>query len=136
MIFYITLITTVLILGATVVTQEGMLFYFLRVSADKKKKKIFDALILCVWCMPSVWSLIGIAISFGVGVLDSFSYRVFFVYPIVVCASSVLSGIVWSLYSYISVRMNHVTNLEIMSHWDIKERKKSFSQNFKHNDKN
>ena len=91
-------ICSLLVLGATIVTQEGMLLHSIRAWAEKQSGKIWETIILCPWCMGSTWSIGAFLIALGVGVIDSFEWKLLLLYPLVVCGSSVVCGMTWTLY--------------------------------------
>lgn len=122
------LVTSIWVLGLTIATQKDMVLYFLREEAEKMESKIFEPIIICHWCMPSLHSLVGYVFVFFTGIVDEFTWRVALMYPLVVCGSSLVCGLVWAIYKKIEVQTNHFNNLEQMSHWDVKDRKKKFSQ--------
>ena len=92
------LFTTIIIVGLTIFTQQGMGGYFLREAAQNADKKIMEVLILCEWCMPTFWSLFGYVFSF---LYFGFEIKYLLFYPITICASSILSGAIWGLLKII-----------------------------------
>lgn len=123
MIFNLILLTSILILGATVVTQPGMGLYFLREWAENKESKLLNATLLCHWCMPSSWSLLGYLFATLIGVIDSFSWGLVFMYPVVVCGSSFLCGLLWAIYKKIEIEAKYYENEETISYFNLKDRK-------------
>lgn len=121
------LITSIWCLGVTIVSQPGMGLGFLREWAEGKKKIIFMPLILCPWCLPSIHSVFGYLFAFNIGV--KITWATVIAYPLVVAGASLLTGIVWSLYELIDVKTNYYKNIEQMSYFDLKDRKKKYSQN-------
>jgi hypothetical protein len=98
-------ITSLLVLGWTIVTQPKMGLHFVRTWADKKKENGFilaDSLFLCVWCQPSIWSLLGFGFAFGLGILNHLEWNLLLLYVLTVCGSSLLAGITWTIYETIS----------------------------------
>lgn len=106
LLFELIVITSILVLGYTIATQEKMLLHWIREWADKKHDegaKWVEPVFLCHWCQPSVWSLFGFLFAYGIGVLDvsawnSFAWNVLFYYPLVVCGSSIVCGFSWTWY--------------------------------------
>lgn len=91
-------ITTILVLGYTIVTQEGMALYSIRQWAEKKKEKgskWAEPVFLCNWCQPSTWSLISFAFAFGLGIINHFTWNLILYYILTVGGSSLLNGIIW-----------------------------------------
>lgn len=92
------LVTSIWVLGLTIATQKDMVLYFLREEAEKMESKIFEPIIICHWCMPSLHSLVGYVFVFFTGIVDEFTWRVALMYPLVVCGSSLVCGLVWAIY--------------------------------------
>jgi len=128
LIFDLILLTSIIVIGITVVTQEGMLLFWVREWAEEKKSKIFDALIRCIWCMSSVWSLIGFLFASLIGVINHFSWHLIFIYPIVVCGSSFVSGFFWTLYKKIEIQIKVYENEEQNLFFDLKDRKAKYKR--------
>lgn len=94
-------ITSILVLGYTIVTQEGMALYSIREWAMRKKeegKKWAEPLFICHWCQPSSWSLISFGFSFGLGIINRFEWNLVFYYILTVGGSSLLNGLVWGYH--------------------------------------
>lgn len=93
--------TSLLCIGATIATQKGMVFFSFRENleekANGKRYSIYDAVLLCHWCMPSIWTVAGY--FFSMLYLESFDFYNLLFYPICVCASSILNGIIWGLHN-------------------------------------
>lgn len=99
------LFTVILVNGVTIARQEGMLLWplakmMIKVDRARKWKRLepikwFKIVLICAWCMPSIYSAFGIFFSsiwFGY-----FDTKLLFLYPVIVCAGSVLSGVIWNL---------------------------------------
>ncbi len=125
LLFELILITSLLVIGWTIITQPGMGLGFIR---DWGK---FEALLLCHWCMPSTWSLIGYFFAWRLGLIEVFSWKLVWMYPLVVCGSSFLCGISWALYKRIEIHTKQLINVEKLTHWDILDRKKEYQSNGK-----
>ena len=95
------LFTSLLILGFTIASQKGMIFHFITVFFEGKKKdkiySIYDMLFLCIWCMPTIWSIFGY--TFTSIFLHEFKMEWLIFYPITICASSILNGLIWGLHN-------------------------------------
>ena len=130
MIVLITLIsiTSILVLGVTIVTQPGMILHSIRSWAEKKESKIYEPIILCHWCMASLWSSVGYFFALITRII-SWEWSLVFYYPLVVCGSSIACGVTWGLYKKIESESNYFSNVEKLTHWDIVDRKKYFKQN-------
>lgn len=104
------LTTSILVLGITVATQPGMLLEYWRNWAEKKKDEgwgVMDAVLICHWCMPSLWAILGYGFALATGVVWYFNWKIALMYPLVVMGSSVLNGIVWATYQMISEIAEH-----------------------------
>lgn len=121
------LITTIWCLGLTIVTQEGMLLYSWREWANEKHEsgnKFMEPLLICYYCVPSIHGVIGYSLAAGIGVIASFEWKLVFMYPLVVMGSSLLNGLLWGIHKMIEARTGYYVNSEILSHFDISDRKK------------
>lgn len=101
LLFELIFITSILVLGYTIITQEGMALYSLRLWAEKKKdegKKWIEPILLCHWCQPSIWSAFAFAFAFGIGLIEKFNWHLLFYYPLVVAGSSLLNGLIWGYH--------------------------------------
>jgi hypothetical protein len=96
------LFTTSLVLGITIATQDGMVGENIREYTSGRK--CYDPIINCFWCMPSVWSVAGYIFAF---LYCGFDFSKLLFYPITVCASSVLCGIIWGLIQLIFKNNQH-----------------------------
>jgi hypothetical protein len=54
-------------------------------------------------------------------------------YPVVVCGSSVVTGITWALYGLISNATKYFMNAEKLKYFDIKDRKEKYNRSLKQN---
>jgi len=102
--FKLILITSLLILGYTIASQENMVFYKIRVWAEKvydKGSKWVAPFFLCIWCHSSIWSMPGFLFAYGIGVIG-LSWNLLWYYPLCVCGSSLVSGLIWTLYTTVN----------------------------------
>lgn len=102
MIFKLILFTVCLVWGVKIVTEPGMAADKIGEWAEEKVKdgyKIFDALLTCPFCMPSIYSSFGYGMGYLLGVVTSWHDLV--AYPIVVCGSSMIGGIIWQVFQLI-----------------------------------
>lgn len=100
LLFQLAIITSVLVLGFTVVTYEGMGLHSLRLWADKKIDEgwiIWKPLGFCEWCAPSIWSAFGFFFALKIGVIEKWDWNLMWYYPLVVALASIISGVTWSL---------------------------------------
>lgn len=116
MILEIVFYTVALVLGIKVSIQEGMIFEGLGVYAQEqldKGKVIFKPLLLCHWCAPSIYSLVGFMIYF---LVHGFTFKYLFLYPVIVGISSFLAGFLWELLELvITTKAYYETGNELMS---------------------
>lgn len=96
------IITSILVLGYTASSQEGMILYPIRKWAETKKSKIYEPLFLCHWCAPSIYSVLGYFFIWIIGNFSSFTWNEVAIYPLVVCGSSMVNGLVWATYKCIA----------------------------------
>lgn len=96
-------LTSVLVLGYTASSQEGMILYPIRQWAEKKKSKIYEPLFLCHWCAPSIYSSLGYLFIWIIGGCNAgFTWNQIAIYPLVVCGSSMTCGLIWATYKCIA----------------------------------
>lgn len=97
------IVCSFLVLGVKISTEENMLFGRIGEWANKqvdKGYKIWEAIILCPFCAPSVWSLVAIGFGYLFGWVDS--WTIFYYYPVIVGGSSLCAGLVWTFYQLLS----------------------------------
>lgn len=130
-IFSIIAITTIWCLGIKIVTNEGMALYSLQKFAlyqiHERNRKIFEPLIYCPWCMPSIHSSVGYTFCYLLGIISG--KTILIGYPIVVAGASFCTGMLWLLYNYMDKLYGHYKNVEKLSYWDVADRKSKFAQN-------
>lgn len=106
LLFKLILLTFIWVMGIKIVTSEGMLLEKLGKWGEKKVDeghKIFNAIIVCPWCLPSIHSIFGYGFAFGLGVLPLiWDWKLLIMWPLVVMGSSFLCGNVWNLYETIN----------------------------------
>lgn len=125
------IITSIWNLGIEIVLSEGMLLHNLKLWAQSKKSKWYEVGIWCLWCRPSLHSLIGIAFGLLIGIAKFDSWNILFMYPLVVAGSSLVSGVVWSLYKLIEIKTKYYQHLEQHAFFDLKNRKSEHFKNKK-----
>lgn len=99
--FKLIILTVIWCLGVKIITSQGMLFEELGRKARNKVsegKLIYDPLLACEWCMPSIHSLIGYGFGVGIGVITSFSWALVVMYPLVAMGASIGTGMIWDAY--------------------------------------
>ena len=129
LLFEIILITSLLVIGWTIITQPAMGFGGLREWADEYNSVLINATLFCHWCMPSSWSLLGYFFAWRLELIESFSWKLFWMYPLVVCGSSFLCGVSWAIFKRIEIHIKQLSNVEKLTHWDIKDRSADFQKN-------
>lgn len=131
LLFEIILITSLLVIGWTIITQPDMGLADIREWAEEKNSVFINATLVCHWCMSSSWSLLGYFFAWRLGLVESFSWALVWAYPLVVCGSSFLCGISWAIYKMINkitekndIEANYLSHIEQMAFFDLQERKK------------
>jgi len=135
LLFKLILITSLLVLGYTIVTQENMLLHSVRRWAERiqdRGSKFIETLAICHWCMPSTWSLLGFAFGYGLGLYD-LSWKLLLLYPLCVAGSSLTCGIIWGLNKLIESATQYFTNGEKLIYMDIRDRKDRYNAKRKNN---
>lgn len=133
LIFKVITITVLWCLGLKVALSEGMIFEkigkFFNDKVEVENKKIFKPIGQCEFCMPSIHTLFGIAFGLASKTI-SFSWNIVILYPIFVTGASFITGVTWSLFSYLNTKKELVesqiklTNKqEEVTHFEIKDRK-------------
>lgn len=95
------IITSILVLGYTIITQENMALHKLRVWANKEKNKgakWVEPVLLCHWCQPSTWAIFSFAIAFGLGIINHFELKLILYYILTVAGSSLVNGLIWGYH--------------------------------------
>jgi len=124
-------LVTVWNLGVEIVLSEDMGLHKLRLWAESKSSKIFEPLIICIWCRPSIHSLIGFIAAAGLGWINLLSWHNLILYPFVVAGASFISGTSWSIYKLIEIKYNYLTHKEENEYLDLKQRKIDYNKNKK-----
>lgn len=107
-IFKILFCTCALTLGWIVATQPGMILqkvgYWANRMADKYK--IFE-LLICPWCSSSAFVFPAYAICFLSGEVE-FRWGIFLFHPVLMGASSLIDGMIWTLYQLMSEKIGFI----------------------------
>ena len=118
--------TCVWVLGLTIVTQDGMAFGFIRdrLTDDRGNPlmKIYEPLILCEWCMPSIHGIFGYAFAIGLGYINEFNWKLVLIYPLVVALSSFIVGMLWSVYLLLEAIRKYADKSEKLLHINYKDK--------------
>lgn len=121
---HIIFICTSLVMGWTIATQDKMVLNKARLWAEEKKSKWLDGLLLCHWCMPSSWALPAYIIAYLSGVVHG--AKILWLYPVVVCASSVMCGMIWELYQVLNMLVKYLVNAEKVKYFEVKNMKDKY----------
>ncbi len=108
MILILIFVTAVLVWGVMISTEPDMVFEKIGAWADneiKKGNKIWDWILRCPFCMPSLYTSFAYLLTFKLGMWSDWS--MLWAYPIVVCGASLVSGMVWLLFRLISVMIRY-----------------------------
>ncbi len=123
--FSIIAITSIWVLGIKIATAEGMVLESVGNWAINKAvsgKRIFEPLLVCHWCMPSIHSLFGYGFFFAL--TGSMSWGLVACYPIAVMGSSLLCGLIWGVKSIMEQKIQ--LNEEIIIEWNSEVHKEYF----------
>lgn len=103
-------ITSLLVLGYTIFSQEFMGGYWIRLWAMKKKEagsKWIEPIFLCHYCQPSTWTLFSFLIAYGLGIINNFEWRYLLLYILCIAGSSITNGIVWAIHQGIIAKKDY-----------------------------
>lgn len=95
------IITTIWCLGFKILTERGMLLQKLGEYGKRKVDEgyiIYDPLIVCEFCLPSIHSLIGYGFAVAIGVISKFEFNLVYMYPLVAMGTSISCGFIWNGY--------------------------------------
>lgn len=129
--FYLIVLTSIWNIGIEIVLSDGMALERVRKWAENKTGKWIEPLITCLWCRPSVHSLIGYSVAICLGLIDKFEWQLVVMYPLVVCGTSSVSGIIWSIYKLIEIKTLYYKHKEQNEFFDLKNRKQNYFNNKK-----
>ena len=107
------LFTSIWVIGIKIVTADGMALKDLRIWAEKKVEsgyKIFEPLLVCQWCMPSIHSLVGYFFYIQIFGLGTHLLEMIFMYPLCVAASSFVCGMTWLAFQTLSAKKDFYSN--------------------------
>lgn len=134
------LLTWIWVMGIKIATAENMILGSLHKYGEQKLEqghKIYEALWMCEWCMPSIHSIVGYAFAFAIELIPfHFEWRLVFMYPMVVMGASLLSGMTWLLYLTLNkvhdrndIQGQYYDKMEQLSFFELKERRQSHRRN-------
>lgn len=98
------ILTVVIVMALKVAMSEGMIFEKVgKWLEDKSKGNRVYEMFICPWCMNSLQGITAHLFAFGLGILPlEFNWQLVIRYPIIVFASSFISGNLWNLYETIN----------------------------------
>lgn len=101
--FKLTMLTSILVLGWKIITAEGMLLHNVFVWAEEKSRdnKMYEW-ITCPFCSPTIFSFGGFGFAYLTHIVQFNNWWMVFYYPLCVAASSIVSGFTWTLYQFIN----------------------------------
>lgn len=115
-------ITSLLVLGYTIITQEGMGLYSIRQWAEKKVEqgnKWVEPIFICHWCQSSTWSLLGFLFAYGLGII-SINWNLLLLYPLCVCGTSLVCGFAWNIHLMINaIKERNEAEAEVIINGEI-----------------
>lgn len=129
--FQLILICHIWVMGITIVTSEGMIFYSWRQWANKKidaGQRVWEAVFTCHWCAPSLNTIISYSFAVLLGIISKFEWRLVAMYPLVAMGTSLLNGIVWGMQKLIEAKTKYYINAEKLAYFNIKDKKEKFKQ--------
>lgn len=128
LLFKLIAITVIWVLGFKLATSEGMIFNFITRYAEEKEGRVWEPIVLCIWCMPSIHSLIAYMLACGIGVINAFSWHLVFMYPLVVMGSSFCCGVLWKVSELVDMAALHHKNAAERDYLQVKDMKNQYNQ--------
>ncbi len=116
-----------IVFGVRISTHEGMVFEKIGEYANNQLEKgyrIWEALVLCPYCLPSVWSLLGVGLYYLIN--PETSLRLLFSYPVIVGFTSLLSGMIWSIFEMLWAKKSYYEKAEEKTHLEVKTMKENY----------
>ena len=120
--FILIVLVTVWNVGIEVVLSDGMALERVRKWAQENKSEIWQPLVWCIWCRPSIHGIFVVIAAWLSGII-CFTWNIVILYPFVVSGSSFLSGFIWSIYKLIEVKTKYYIHKEQDAFFDLKDRK-------------
>lgn len=111
-----------------IVTNKGMILEKLGEWANEKVDegyRIFEAILACPWCMPSLHSFVGYTFYF---IFFGVQWELLFAYPIIAFGSSFCSGFTWTIYKFIVKLDEYYSHKEQLACIELEEKCKSLMQ--------
>ncbi len=99
------LVVSLFCLGLRVITDDGMIGYFIREYAQRKFPNLGKPVVLCSTCMSSFW---GTTIFWGSFCLSSneLTISTIFVWLGVIFSSAFINSVLWAYYENINMCKN------------------------------
>lgn len=118
-------------IGIEIIFSDGMRLENIRKWAESKKSKWYEVIFYCVWCRPSVHSIVAFLTAWGLGIIKWDSWNNVILYPFVVAGTSAVSGIIWSIYKLIEIKTLYYKHKEQNEYFDLRQRKLEYNKNKK-----
>lgn len=131
LLFQLVILTFILVMGFKIATQNDMVLEKVGVWANAKVDeghKIFE-LLVCPWCMNTLFSLPAAIFAYGIGIINSFTWNLLWYYPLVVCFASLISGLTWTTYTMINAKKEYYDNAQKFYYLSNKKLKKELTDN-------
>lgn len=129
-IFWMIFFTWALVFGVRISTNEGMVFEKIGEYAKdqlKEGRKIWEALVLCPYCLSSIWSVPAIGLYFLIN--TETNLKLLFAYPVIVGFTSLLSGMTWSFFEVLWAKKSYYEKAEEKAHLEVKTMKETYHHN-------
>lgn len=130
-IFTSIILTSIWVLGIKIVTSDGMALEALgrKAEAMAKKNKVWDVLLYCEWCMPSLHTAVitypvmyVMGMFGGIGILKSL-----LLLPYCISGASFITGMFWFLYNIMVSKKSCYDNAQKYYYHKTKQVKQSIN---------
>ena len=118
--FELIVLTSIWNLGIEIILSDGMALEKVRRWAEAKESKWYEVSVWCVWCRPSLHSVFGYLAAIGFGFINVFEWKLLVMYPFVVAGTSLISGIIWSIYKLIEIKTLYYKHKEQNEFFNLK----------------
>lgn len=131
LLFELVILTFILVIGFKISTQPEMIFEKIGNWANAKIDKGYKVfnLLVCPWCMNSLFSLPAMVFAYGIGVIDCFTWNLLWYYPLVVGLASFISGMTWTIYLTMNSKKEYYDNAQKFYYLSNKKMKKELTDN-------
>lgn len=127
------------VLGIKIVTAEGMIFENIGKYGKQKIEegyKVYEALVNCEWCLPSIHSIFGYVFAFALGVIPfEWNWNYIIMWPIVVMGTSLCTGLTWTIYLTINdikdnneIQAKYYRHMEQHAFFELRDRKRAHNE--------